>query len=184
MQMIIKISQILIMLCIMSFGKAQPPETVDSVDLNKYMGRWYDIASYPAWFQKNCRCTTAEYEVVPGKPYIRVINRCIKYKKGKSRIAVTKGKAFVVKGSNNAKLKVQFFWPFRGDYYIIGLADDYSWVIVGHPERKYLWILSRTSSVTSNTYSSILALIRQKGYDTGKLQLTPQNCDNPGEETE
>lgn len=179
MQMLFRTSQILIMLCILTHVKAQPPETVDNVDLDKYKGRWYDIASYPAWFQKDCRCTTAEYELVPGKNYIRVINRCIKYKNNKSKISVARAKAFPVKGSGNSKLKVQFFWPFRGDYHIIGLAEDYSWAVVGHPERKYLWILSRKSSVTSSTYSTILDLIRQKGYDVDKLQLTPQDCDNP-----
>lgn len=166
-------------LFIFSGSSGQSLETVDSVDLNQYTGRWYDIASYPAWFQRDCHCTTAEYELVPGKNYIRVINRCVKFRRGKSKIATARGKAFVVKGSRNTKLKVQFFWPFRGDYYIIGLADDYSWAIVGHPARKYLWVLSRKSSVTSATYESILDLIRKKGYDTSKLKLTPQNCDNP-----
>lgn len=119
-QMNIGFNKILIMLCIFRTLQAQPPETVDSVDLNLYKGRWYDIASYPAWFQKDCNCTIAEYEIVPGKNYFRVINRCVKFRNGKSRISVARGKVFIVKGSGNAKLKVQFFWPFRGDYHIIG----------------------------------------------------------------
>jgi len=94
-------------------------------------------------------------------------------------MSVANGKIFIVKGSGNAKLKVQFFWPFKGNYYIIGLADDYSWALVGHPERKYLWILSRESYMPDHTYQSIVELAKTKGYDTGKLQKTPQNCDNP-----
>lgn len=159
-------------------ANGQPLQTVERVDIEKYLGRWYDIASYPASFQKGCRCTTADYELVPGKKYIRVINRCIRFKHDKSKITTARGKAFIVEGSNNARLKVQFFWPFRGDYYIIGLAGDYSWAVVGHPQRKYLWILSRESFMPTHTYNDILNLIRQKGYDLNRLVKTPQNCDN------
>jgi apolipoprotein D and lipocalin family protein len=155
----------------------QPLQTVDHVDLDKYLGRWYDIASYPARFQKGCRCTTADYEQVPQKKYIRVTNRCIRFRNGKSKLSMVQGKAFIVAGSNNAKLKVQFFWPFKGDYYIIGLADDYSWAVVGHPKRKYLWILSRESFMPTDTYNHILTLIKSKGYDLKILQKTPQECD-------
>jgi len=162
----------------MVFANSQSLQTVEYVDLNKYAGRWYDIASYPARFQKGCRCTTADYELVAGKNFIRVVNRCIRFRNGKSKISSITGKAFVVNNSGNARLKVQFFWPFRGDYYIIGLADDYSWAVVGHPGRKYLWILSRESFMPTDTYNSILTLVRNKGYDLKILQKTPQNCDN------
>jgi apolipoprotein D and lipocalin family protein len=157
---------------------SQNLQTVDHVDLDKYLGRWYDIASYPASFQKGCRCTTADYELVPGKKYIRVTNRCIRFKNGRSKMSKINGKAFVVEGSNNARLKVRFFWPFSGDYYIIGLADDYSWAVVGHPNRKYLWILSRESFMPTDSYNHILSLIKSKGYDLKILQKTSQDCDN------
>jgi apolipoprotein D and lipocalin family protein len=156
----------------------QPPQTVDRVDIDKYLGSWYDIASYPAVFQKGCRCSTADYELEPGKKYIRVINRCIRLKNDRSRLTTVRGKAFIVEGSNNTHLKVQFFWPFRGDYLIIGLADDYSWAIVGHPKRKYLWILSRESFMPSHIYEDILNIVRKKEYDVNRLVKTPQNCDN------
>lgn len=170
---------VFVFMMLMTNAPSQPLQTVERVDLEKYLGRWYDIASYPARFQKGCHCTTADYEIVPGKNYILVTNRCVKYKNGKSKISVAYGKAFIVEGSNNARLKVQFFWPFRGDYYIIGLADDYSWAIVGHPTRKYLWILYRESFIPTDTYNHILEAVHQKGYDLKKLQRTPQNCDNP-----
>jgi apolipoprotein D and lipocalin family protein len=115
---------------------------------------------------------------VPGKKYIRLTNRCIRFKNGRSKIVTARGKAFVVKGSSNAKLRVQFFWPFRGDYYIIGLAEDYSWAIVGHPTRKYLWILSRDSFIPTHTYNYILKVIGEQGYDVNRLAKTPQNCDS------
>jgi apolipoprotein D and lipocalin family protein len=170
---------VLVFMMVITNAQSQPLQTVERVDLEKYLGRWYDIASYPARFQKGCHCTTAEYEIVPGKNYIRVTNRCVKYKNGKSKISIARGKAFIVEGSNNARLKVQFFWPFRGDYYIIGLAEDYTWAIVGHPTRKYLWILYRESFIPTDTYNHILEVVRQKGYDLKNLQRTPQNCDNP-----
>jgi apolipoprotein D and lipocalin family protein len=85
-----------------------------------------------------------------------------------------KGKAFVEKGSNNAKLKVQFFWPFRGKYWIIDLADDYSYAVVSHPNRKYLWILSRTPKMDPQVYKGILERARQQGLDVSKLNMTVQ----------
>ena len=168
---------ILFLIIISACSDSQPLETVSSVDINKYMGRWYDIASYPAFFQKGCRCTTADYELISEKGYVQVINRCIKFKNGKSKLIEAKAKAFVIEGSANARLKVQFFWPFRGDYYIIGLAEDYSWAIVGEPKRKYLWILGRNSLIPTQTYNKILQLIQSKGYDTARLVKTSQNCD-------
>jgi apolipoprotein D and lipocalin family protein len=163
----------------MGFARSQPLQTVDKVDLARYAGRWYDIASYPARFQNGCRCTTADYELVPGKRYIRVVNRCIRFKGNRSKLSSVSGKAFLGKDSGNAKLKVQFFWPFKGDYYIIGLAKDYSWALVGNPSRKYLWILSRESYMPTDTYNYIVNLVKSKGYSPGLLRKTPQECDNP-----
>lgn len=115
---------------------AQPLETVPFVDLNKYAGKWFEIASYPQRFQKGCHCTTAEY-TISHKGYVIVENRCNRDSiNGKQ--SYIKGKAFVEKKSGNAKLKVQFFWPFKGKYWIIDLANDYSYAVVSHPNRKYL----------------------------------------------
>lgn len=85
-----------------------------------------------------------------------------------------KGKAFVEKGSGNAKLKVQFFWPFKGKYWIIDLADDYSYAVVSHPNKQYLWILSRTSKMNENVYQQILTRLKEKGFDLTKIQITKQ----------
>ena len=83
-----------------------------------------------------------------------------------------KGKAFVEKDSGNAKLKVQFFWPFRGKYWIIDLADDYSYAVVSHPNKKYLWILSRTPQMDAQVYEQILLRLKSKGFDLDKIQKT------------
>jgi len=152
----------------------KPLETVPSVDLQKYMGKWYEIASFPQRFQKGCNCTTAEYEMTD-KGYVRVINTCRKNSPD-GKISRASGKAFVVEGTNNAKLKVQFFWPFRGDYWIIDLAQDYSYAVVGDQSRKYLWILSRSPNMDESLYQEIVQRCAGKSFDVSKLQRTVQTC--------
>lgn len=154
-------------------GSSQPLETVPEVDINRYLGKWFEIASFPQRFQKGCHCTTAEYSLSE-KGYLIVENRCNRGSVTGKQSSI-KGKAFIVKNSGNAKLKVQFFWPFRGKYWIIDLADDYSYAVVGHPNRKYLWILSRTAGMDENVYAQIVARINKKGFDTTLLQKTIQN---------
>jgi len=151
-----------------------PLKTVSSVDLNRYAGKWYEIASFPQRFQRGCHCTMAEY-VQDKSDFITVINSCNKDSVN-GRLDVANGKAFVQKGTGNAKLKVQFFWPFKGDYWIIDLADDYSYAVVGHPNREYLWILSRTAKMDSAVYKGILDRIKGNGFDISKLQITVQDC--------
>ena len=127
---------------------AQLPElqTVPHVDVKKYSGKWYEIASFPLIFQRGCHCTTAEYTMTD-KGYLIVENRCNRDSiQGKQ--SYIKGKAFVEENSGNAKLKVQFFFPFKAKYWIIDLADDYSYAVVSNPNRKYLWILSRTPKMS------------------------------------
>lgn len=149
--------------------------TVPQVDLSKYAGKWYEIASYPQRFQKGCHCTTAEY-TLSESGYVIVENRCNRDSiNGKQ--SYIKGKAFVVKNSGNAKLKVQFFWPFKGKYWIIDLADDYSYSVVSHPNRKYLWILSRTPKIDYTIYQQILSRLNENGFDLTKLQSTVQLLD-------
>ena len=151
---------------------AQKLETVLLVDLQKYAGKWYEIASYPLSFQRGCHCTTAEYTVTD-KGYVIVENRCNRDSVN-GKASYIKGKAFVTKNSGNAKLKVQFFWPFTGKYWIIELPEDYSYAVVSHPNRKYLWILSRTSKMDPVIYEGILARLKQKQFDLTRLQKTVQ----------
>jgi apolipoprotein D and lipocalin family protein len=163
----------LIMLGCTATAKDKPPLTVvDRVDLERYLGKWYEIASYPAWFQKGCTGSTAEYSLLPeGK--IRVINRCRKNSLD-GPLKESKGKAEVADAATNAKLKVWFFWPFKGNYWIIDLSPDYQWAVVGEPSRKYLWILSRTPFMEEVVYQGILERLPQKGYDPAGLRRTAQ----------
>ena len=147
-------------------------KTVPHVDLNKYSGKWYEIASFPQRFQKGCHCTTAQYTMTD-KGYVIVENSCNKGSIDGKQVHI-RGKAFADEVSGNAKLKVQFFWPFRSKYWIIDLADDYSYAVVSHPNRSYLWILSRSSKMDEVIYKEILVRLREKSFDLSKLQITPQ----------
>jgi apolipoprotein D and lipocalin family protein len=145
-------------------------KTVPFVDLDRYQGKWYEIASYPNRFQKGCHCTTAEY-TKSDKGYIVVENRC--HKGGvDGKESSVRGKAFVQKDSGNAKLKVQFFWPFRAHYWIIDLAPDYSYAVVSHPNMKYLWILSRTSKMDETLFNQIIDRLVEMGFDEERIQKT------------
>ncbi len=150
----------------------QTLQTVPHVDLSRYAGKWYEIASFPQRFQKGCNCTTAEY-TLGEKGFVIVENRCNRDSvNGKQ--SYIKGKAFVVPNSGNAKLKVQFFWPFKGKYWIIDLAEDYSYAVVSHPNKKYLWILSRTPKMDDSTYEQICSRLKKMEFDLSKLMKTKQ----------
>lgn len=152
--------------------KLAPLRTVPQVDLSRYAGTWYEIASYPQRFQKGCTATTAVYTLEEdGK--IQVVNRCNRDSLD-GRETVARGKVRVVDRESNAKLKVSFFWPFWGAYWIIDLDPDYRYAVVGHPKRKYLWILSRTRSMDPSVYAGILERLTAQGYDISRLQVTLQ----------
>jgi apolipoprotein D and lipocalin family protein len=155
-------------------AKDLPPVRVaPSVDLARYAGKWYEIARLPNWFQRACSSdTTATYTLRPdGK--VDVLNTC---RKSDGKLKSAQGTAWTVGGGEpNTKLKVTFFWPFSGDYWIIALDPDYRWVLVGEPARKYLWILSRTPHLDEPLYQSILRRAAEQGFDTRRLLPTRQN---------
>jgi apolipoprotein D and lipocalin family protein len=157
-----------------------PVAAVDSVDLVKYCGTWYEIARLPNWFQRKCDCnTTAEY-ILQTDGKIKVVNRCLKTD---SSQIVAEGIARKEENNgSNAKLKVRFApswvgWiPFVwGTYWILDLAPDYSYAAVGDPSRKYLWILSRTPQVDSVVYGSIVGRMKEMGFETERLIYTKQD---------
>lgn len=142
-------------------------ETVTKVDLEKYLGKWYEIAHLPAKFQEGCNETTATYSLL-GNGIISVLNEC----KKNGKVKTARGKAKIDDKTTNAKLKVTFFWPFYGDYWIIKLGQDYEYAVVGTPNRKYLWILSRTPQMDDKLFSEILEFVRVKGFNTANLIKT------------
>ena len=160
-------------------GSSYPPlDVVDRVDLSRYVGRWYEIARLPNSFQKNCWNSTAEYSFIDDET-VRVINRCRKVSPD-GEPDEANGKAWVVEGSNNAKLKVSFFWPFKGDYWIIDLdSGGYAWAVVGAPSREYLWILCREPKMENETLRGILQRARSKGFDTSAMVCTNSSMEWP-----
>lgn len=151
-----------------------PLATVRNVELSRYLGTWYEIASFPQRFQRGCTETTATYSI-RAEGDIDVLNRCRKgAPNGPEDVA--RGRARVVDKVSNARLEVSFFRPFWGDYWIIDLAPDYSFAVVGHPSRDYLWILSRTPTMPPATYASVLARLAEVGYETGRLEKTLQTA--------
>ncbi|MFD2246381.1 lipocalin family protein [Pontibacter ruber] len=152
-----------------------PLETVPEVDLKRYQGKWYEIASLPQRFSKGCHCTSTEYTLNATEGYVEVYNAC--YKGGPNgKLSAVKGKAFPVEGSNNSKLKVQFFWPFRGDYWILELDPEYRYVMVGSPDRESLWFLSRTPRIEKAIYDLLVQQARSKGFPVEQLELMDQSC--------
>jgi apolipoprotein D and lipocalin family protein len=143
---------------------------VPKVELEKYLGKWYEIAHLPFKFEDGCSDITATYTLLKdGK--ISVLNQCTKNGKAKA----SKGKAKVVDKTTNAKLKVTFFWPFYGDYWIIKLGEAYDYSVVGTPDRKYLWILSRTPTMAENLFSELLEFVKSKGFNVDNLIKTSQS---------
>ena len=147
-------------------------KTVLHVDLSRYLGTWYDIASFPQRFQQGCTGTTATY-ALRADGDLDVLNRCRKGSLDGEEDSAS-GRARVVDKTTNAKLKVSFFRPFWGDYWIIDLGSDYEYAVVGHPGRDYLWILSRTPVMDPAVYQGILERLKAQGYEVGRLNRTLQ----------
>jgi apolipoprotein D and lipocalin family protein len=162
-------------------GCASPPVNRDGavalvvesvVDINRYLGRWYEIARFENRFEKNCEGVTADYSI-RADGLIGVENTCRKGgPSGEARRAV--GRAKIADKESNAKLKVSFFGPFWGDYWIIDLTDDYSRSIVGEPSGRYLWILSRTPTITRQSRDAAINTLKEFGYDVSMLHFTKQ----------
>jgi apolipoprotein D and lipocalin family protein len=151
-------------------GNTAVPQPAKPVELVRYLGRWYEIARYEQGFQKDCEGVTADYSLrADGK--IRVVNTCRK-PDGSSKDAT--GRAKVVDAATNAKLKVSFFGPFYGDYWVLDRAEDYSWAIVGEPSGRYLWLLAREARPSAERIEALYARARALGYDTSMLRRTQQ----------
>jgi apolipoprotein D and lipocalin family protein len=156
-----------------------PVTTVDYVDLGRYVGTWFEIARFPNRFQRHCAGNVRATYTRRQDGRIDVINEC-RTENGSTSTA--RGIARIAEPRSQAKLKVRFapaflsFLPFVwGDYWVIGLADDYSWAVVGDPARQYLWLLSRTASLDATAYAQAMERARANGFDTTRLVPTRQN---------
>lgn len=152
-------------------GNQAVPQPAKAVDLNRYVGLWYEIARYENGFERGCEAVTAEY-ALRDDGLVSVLNSC---RQGAvdGPVKTSEGKAKIVPASDNAKLKVSFFGPFYvGDYWVLDRADDYSWSIVGEPSGRYLWLMSRTAQPSDATRAAIMERTRSLGYDLSLVRDT------------
>lgn len=146
---------------------APPLQTVADLEIERYLGRWFEIARYDHGFERGCAGVTADY-ARREDGLISVTNTC--YQGGlDGQVEVANGRARTVGESTSAQLEVSFFGPFWGDYWIIDLAEDYAWAIVSEPQGRYLWILSRTPQMDEATLSQRLDWLEAQGFDTSML---------------
>ena len=145
-------------------------QTVKKVDLQRYLGDWYEIARYEHKFQKDCKNVKANYSFREDKK-IQVVNSCTKISTNEFKDA--KAVAYSV-DETNSKLKVSFFRPFYGDYWVLMLDENYKYAVVGTPSREYLWILARTSKLDEKIKNEILQKLPTLGFETSKLIWTIQ----------
>ena len=156
-------------------GQDRPVQTVDKVDLNRYVGEWFEIARFPNRFQRKCLGDVRAAYAIRQDGRLDVVNRC----RINGGVTEARGVARVVDSRSAAKLKVRFapavlsFLPaVWGDYWVVGLAPDYSWATVGSPDRKYLWILARTPSIGTDAYAAALQAARSNGFEVARLIRT------------
>lgn len=163
-----------LLLCVsVSCGGDAPIETGSNVDPVRYAGRWYEIASFPMRAQKNCKCTYAEYKVME-RGIMSVYNRCID--RTSKEVKYISGTAYA-QDSTNSRFKVKFFRIIKAPYYILDLdMKGYDWALVGTPDREYLWILSRNTTLKTEIFDSLLQKAQTLGFDVSKLQRTIQDC--------
>lgn len=151
-------------------GNRAVPQPAKSVELERYLGRWYEIARYEQGFQRGCQGVSANYSLRPNGD-IDVLNSC---RRPDGRVSEARGRAKIVDTVTNAKLKVSFFGPFYGDYWVLDHADDYSWSIVGEGSGRFLWILSREANPGEAKVAELIGRVRAMGYDTSMLIRTVQ----------
>lgn len=164
---------ILIATCFACSGNKEL-QVVKKVALDKYSGTWYEIARFPSRFESSLKCVTATYTLM-GNGKIEVWNKGHKIS-DTSKISEIKGTAWVANEKETAKLKVRFFWPFSADYWIIALDENYQYAMVGHPNRKYLWILSRHKKLDSDIIQNLILQAKNQGFDTENLEFVEHDC--------
>jgi apolipoprotein D and lipocalin family protein len=151
-------------------GNPAVPEPARPVDLERYLGLWYELGRYDNRFERNCEAVTAEYRP-RADGGVEVINTC-RIDNPDGAVKTARGRAKVVQGSQGTKLKVSFFGPFFADYWVLDHAEDYSWSIVGEPSGRYLWLLSRTPDPTAAVVAALQNRAGELGYDKTLIRLT------------
>jgi apolipoprotein D and lipocalin family protein len=157
----------------------QPLRVVESVDLKRYAGRWYEIARLPNKSQNQCAGDVVARYALRDDGRVDVLNQC---RESDGKVREARGIARKAGGTSNARLEVRFapaFFSFLpmvwGDYWIIGLGPDYTWAVVGAPSREYMWILSRSPMMSASSYEKALEIAKGNGFDVNRLLKTEQS---------
>lgn len=162
-----------------SMRGGEPLETVESVDLDRYMGQWYVIANIPYFGERGNVAGRAIYRPRDDGR----MDDIYLYRKGDfdSEERRLEGVAWVVDETSQARWKVRFYWPFTFDYYIVDLDPDYQWTLVGHPSRSYAWIMAREPRMDDELYDSLLDRLAEHGFDRDALYKVPQFPEQVGQ---
>ena len=148
-----------------------PLPTVPQLDLPSYLGAWYEVAMLPNRFQNQCVADTQARYRLRDDGRLEVLNRC---RTASGEVEAATGVADVVPGSANAKLRVSFFRPFYGDYWVLALGEGQRWALVGEPRRRFGWVLSRTPQLAPAELAAALERAHALGFDRSAFRLTPQ----------
>lgn len=149
-----------------------PLETVDYVDLERFMGDWYVIGNIPTFVEKEAYNAVESYELNDDG----TIATTFTYRKGgfDGPQKTMEPKGFIVNEESNSEWAMQFIWPFKGEYLVIYLDDDYSTTIIGRNKRDYVWLMARTPTMDAAEYEAAVKYIQQVGYDVSELRKVPQ----------
>ena len=149
-----------------------PMPTVESVDLERFMGDWYVIANIPTFIEKGAHNAIESYALDPDGSIATTFTFRAGAFDGEEKRYTPRG--FVVSGSGNAVWGMQFVWPIKADFRIVHLTPDYGQTVIGRNARDYVWIMARTPAIADADYADILARLATLGYDVGKIQKVPQ----------
>ena len=156
----------------------EPLQTIERLDVGRYLGTWYEIAKYPNRFQRQCVSNTQALYSQRGDGQIDVVNRC---RQANGEITEAVGRARQIGAADSPRLEVRFapawlsWLPMVwGDYWVIDLDPAYQLVAVSEPSREYLWVLSRTPTVNAEAYQALMGRLQAKGFDLSKLEKTAQ----------
>lgn len=162
---------VLLLVCVICACTEKPVITVDKpVDIKRYAGNWYELASFPTHFSSDCSCTRMQYFV--HDHHLHVKNTCLVTVRHKQHERSIIGKATPIPGSQNSYWTIKFYRPLKANYWIIYISDDYQYAAVSEPSKKYLWILGRKPEIDLRTYSKILSKLQDLGFNLNLLEFS------------
>jgi apolipoprotein D and lipocalin family protein len=172
-----KIGLSLLCMLVCSCSNLPPIKTVDKVDINRFMGKWYVIACIPTFIEKNISNAVETYALNPDG----TIHTTFTFKKGGVNGIPKKyePKGFILPNTGNALWGMQFIWPIKAEYRIVELDDDYQVTVIARNARDYVWLMSRKPVMPETEYQQYVSRIQSMGYDVSELVKIPQHWDSP-----